>query len=215
MATKPKPGRPAGVRNSDTQDRIVRSACELFARNGIGGTSNQQLAKKARVTPAMIHYYFKRREDLYKAVMEYSFGFAREQLLQAGSLEEWVHTFHDNLTRHPWKPHLIIREVIPHGGQLQAYFLKHVGPAIFGSIRTQMVDTAKTNNLGKDFDIERHVILLMGMLVYPFIGREIAEKITGKTFNETMMINFREDALALFEAGIKARTLSGTKGARP
>lgn len=201
-----QPGRPAGSRNTDTQDRIIRCACELFARHGIKGTSNQMLAGKARVTPAMIHYYFKRREDLYKAIMEHAFSFARDELMQAQSLEQWVSIFHEHLIRNPWIPHLMIREVIPHGGKLQPYFLNHIGPSIFASIREQMISEAWSKNLGKDFDLERHIVLLMGMLVYPFIGREIVEKITATKFNDGIMVKFREDALSLFEAGVRART---------
>lgn len=201
-----QPGRPSGARNSGTQDRILRVACELFARHGIKGTSNQMLAAKARVTPAMIHYYFKRRDDLHKAVMEHAFGFARDTLLQAKSLDQWVRLFHEHLMLHPWLPHLMLREVIPHGGQLQPYFLKHIGPTVFGSIREQMIVEARNNSLGKEFDIERHVVLLMGMLVYPFIGRDIAEKVTQRKFTDEMMVKFREDALALFNAGLQART---------
>ena len=206
-----QPGRPAGRKNTDTQEKIVQEACLLFARQGIKGTSNQMLADKARVTPAMIHYYFKQRDDLYKAVMDHAFSFVQEKLVHAKSLDHWVRIFHENLIQHPWIPHLMIREVIPHGGQLQPYFLKHIGPATFGSMREQMIAESWNNSLGPGFDIERHIMLLMAMLVYPFIGREIAETLTGRQFNDEMMVNFREDALALFEAGITARA-SAAKG---
>lgn len=217
MSIKPprsKPGRPAGSSNNDTRERIVRVACEQFARHGIKGTSNQMLASKARVTPAMIHYYFKRRDALYQAVMQHAFGFLMDKLVQVDSLEHWVRIFHEHLIRHPWIPHLMIREVISHGGVLQPYFLKHVGPHVFGTLREQLMAESWNHSLGKNFDIERHAMLLMGMLVYPFIGREIAEKVTARKFDDDMMISFREEALAMFNAGIKASARTASKGAK-
>jgi AcrR family transcriptional regulator len=60
-----RPGRPAG--NSDTRDRILASARELFARNGIGNTSIRAVAAAAGVDSALVHHYFGTKEKLFAA----------------------------------------------------------------------------------------------------------------------------------------------------
>lgn len=60
-------GRPAG--NSDTRDRILESARELFARNGIRNTSIRAVAAAAGVDSALVHHYFGTKEKLFAAAV--------------------------------------------------------------------------------------------------------------------------------------------------
>ncbi|ORW04834.1 TetR family transcriptional regulator [Mycobacterium kyorinense] len=60
-------GRPAGV--SDTRDRILKSARELFARNGIHQTSIRAVAAAAGVDSALVHHYYGTKEKLFAAAV--------------------------------------------------------------------------------------------------------------------------------------------------
>lgn len=62
-----KPGRPAG--NSNTRGRILDSARELFARNGINNTSIRAVAAAAGVDSALVHHYFGTKEKLFAAAV--------------------------------------------------------------------------------------------------------------------------------------------------
>jgi AcrR family transcriptional regulator len=64
---KRRPGRPAG--SSDTRERILVSARELFARNGIGHTSIRAVATAAGVDSALVHHYFGTKEKLFAAAV--------------------------------------------------------------------------------------------------------------------------------------------------
>ncbi|OBJ19149.1 TetR family transcriptional regulator [Mycobacterium colombiense] len=60
-------GRPVG--NSGTRDRILDSARELFARNGIRNTSIRAVAAAAGVDSALVHHYFGTKEKLFAAAV--------------------------------------------------------------------------------------------------------------------------------------------------
>lgn len=60
-------GRPAG--NSGSRDRILVSARELFARNGIRNTSIRAVAAAAGVDSALVHHYFGTKEKLFAAAV--------------------------------------------------------------------------------------------------------------------------------------------------
>jgi AcrR family transcriptional regulator len=62
-----RPGRPAG--NSDTRERILVSARELFARNGIDRTSIRAVAAAAGVDAALVHHYFGTKQELFAAAI--------------------------------------------------------------------------------------------------------------------------------------------------
>lgn len=62
-----RPGRPAGP--SDRRERILASARELFARNGIDKTSIRAIAADAGVDAALVHHYFGTKTQLFAAAI--------------------------------------------------------------------------------------------------------------------------------------------------
>jgi AcrR family transcriptional regulator len=204
MARTPRPGRPARDSAPDACESIVASACLHYARHGIKGSSNRQIAADAKVTAAMVHYYFKRKEDLHLAVLHATFDPLVAAVAEVDSLEAWVFAFHAHLSATPWLPYLMIREVLPQNGELRGFFLKQFAPRLFGFLRGMVDKEAKRLKAPKQLDIDRHVVLLMGMLVYPFLGLEIAQNVTGRKFDRKMLEGFRDDALALFQRGMQA-----------
>jgi AcrR family transcriptional regulator len=62
-----RPGRPAGT--SDTRERILASARELFAQNGIDKTSIRAVAAAAGVDPALVHHYYGTKQQLFAAAI--------------------------------------------------------------------------------------------------------------------------------------------------
>ncbi|MCW2731776.1 MAG: TetR family transcriptional regulator [Mycobacterium sp.] len=65
--SRKRPGRPPGT--SDTRDRILENARELFARNGIGNTSIRAIAAASGVDSALVHHYFGTKEQLFAAAV--------------------------------------------------------------------------------------------------------------------------------------------------
>lgn len=63
-----RPGRPAG-NTSDTRERILTNARELFARNGIDKTSIRTIAAAAGVDSALVHHYFGTKQQLFAAAI--------------------------------------------------------------------------------------------------------------------------------------------------
>ncbi|TCL05816.1 TetR/AcrR family transcriptional regulator [Sodalis ligni] len=55
------------ARGSETRQRIIDSAIELFGESGYESTSTRQIAKKAGVNPPALQYYFDNKEGLYIA----------------------------------------------------------------------------------------------------------------------------------------------------
>jgi AcrR family transcriptional regulator len=66
-ATRKRPGRPPG--SSDTRERILASARELFARNGLDKTSMRAVAAGADVDAALVHHYFGTKRELFVAAI--------------------------------------------------------------------------------------------------------------------------------------------------
>jgi AcrR family transcriptional regulator len=74
MARKPAPA------GSDRRQQILDAALALFAEQGLEGATSKDIAERAEVTHGLIYFYFKTKEDLFKAAFEYALECALEQL---------------------------------------------------------------------------------------------------------------------------------------
>ncbi len=63
-------GRPRDGNPAETRREILRAAEESFAAAGFSGATTRQVAAKAGVNVATLHYHFGTKEGLYRAVLE-------------------------------------------------------------------------------------------------------------------------------------------------
>jgi AcrR family transcriptional regulator len=60
--------RPRGSQGSQTRERILEVAQELFTRQGYDKTSLRDIADRLQITKAALYYYFERKEDILIAL---------------------------------------------------------------------------------------------------------------------------------------------------
>ena len=77
--------------SEDTRERLLNAAEQLFAEQGISGTSLRALTKAAKVNLAAVHYHFGNKEGLLDAVVERrATAMNRERLRDLDELERAV-----------------------------------------------------------------------------------------------------------------------------
>jgi len=130
--TKRSPGRPVTGVDGDARDHLLSAATELFAGQGVAATTFAAIAKRAGLTPAMMHYYFNDREHLLDCVVEEKIApliasvwspvqpNASPEDLIRGVVERLV----AGVERNPWIPSTWMREVLNEGGLLRSRVLR-------------------------------------------------------------------------------------------
>src|SRR5438034_1173800 len=120
--TRQRTRTPAVPRDRDTEGRILDAAHAVFVRRGTAGARMQEIAAEAGVNQALLHYYFRSKEQLAQA----AFSSAASQFMPAvidvmasdGELEDKVARVIalelDHLSRVPFLPGYIIGEVNHH-----------------------------------------------------------------------------------------------------
>jgi AcrR family transcriptional regulator len=63
------PRRP-GPPTEDRRTQILEAALKVFAAKGFKGATNQDIAKEAGISPGLLYWYFKSKEDLFFAILE-------------------------------------------------------------------------------------------------------------------------------------------------
>jgi TetR/AcrR family transcriptional regulator len=67
------PTRTQAERADRTRARILNAAVRQFSASGLAGARTEQIADEAGVNKALLYYYYKSKEDLYAAALEFVF----------------------------------------------------------------------------------------------------------------------------------------------
>lgn len=151
-----RPGRPPRPDNATARANLLDLATQLFAAQGVAATTIANIAQRAGVTPAMLHYYFKSRDQLIDAVVlerivpVIGYVWAPVPLEPGGAavgpaaggtpaaplpdpvsaargfITEIVGRVVQSATEKPWLPSLWMHEVVNEGGQLRDRVLRHL-----------------------------------------------------------------------------------------
>jgi AcrR family transcriptional regulator len=88
------------MEKSGKRQEIIKSAIEVFARNGFRGTTTRDLAAHAEVNEAIIFRHFNTKQELYRAILEQKLSQGHDarweeirQLARAGNDEEFLESF--------------------------------------------------------------------------------------------------------------------------
>jgi TetR/AcrR family transcriptional regulator len=127
-------GRPVGSTGRDTRDLIISKAVRLFADHGVAATTFATIAKRAGLTPAMMHYYFRDRDQLLDAVVDERLAPVVAKVwnpIQAGEnpgdmVRNFVHCLLSEINTKPWISPTWIREVLNEGGLLRSRMLRRI-----------------------------------------------------------------------------------------
>jgi AcrR family transcriptional regulator len=125
-------GRPPQGSAVDARTELLDAALIQFADRGVAGTTFAQIAARAGVTPAMVHYYFKSRDRLLDAVAEERLRKIVTGVWSPVAETDEVAPMLRGLVRrilaatelNPWLPSLWLREVVSEGGQLRDRLMK-------------------------------------------------------------------------------------------
>lgn len=159
-----------------TEAKILDAAHAVFMRSGTAGARMHEIAEEAGVNKALLHYYFRGKEQLSQAVFRRAAGefFPRVFGILASELplEEKVRTVVDRdidfLSRHPYLPAYIISEVHHHPERM-AGLMKEFNTLSLDVLQAQLDQGAAEGRL-RPIRAEHAVLNLVGMIVFPFVA---------------------------------------------
>jgi len=163
-----------GIQNSSTEKRILNAAMEEFADKGFFGARTQTIADAAGINKAMLHYYFRSKDNLYRTVLKTVFNKVFSQLkeiiFQESSIETRlnliVDLYLDTFFQNPKLIYLMLRELVD-GGERLEQVLKDFNELNLTPFK--LLDQA-----AEDFEISREELLhlfisTISMCLFPLI----------------------------------------------
>lgn len=179
-----RPGRPAESRG-DQRERLLDATAALIGRNGVSGTTLVAVARRARVTPALVHYYFGSKSRLVDALFSERIAPAMQRIgaaIAAGDaiarLPQIVEGCIQTLSAAPWLPPILAREVLSEGGALRARFIEHARPVI-GRVPPMIAAAQHGGVLRRDLDPRLVLLSVLSAVVYPILAAPIWREVLG------------------------------------
>ena len=175
--------------DSTTEEKIYDAARRIFVLKGMEGARMQEIADEAGMNKALLHYYFRSKENLFKAVFKDIFTKfflkVKDTLFSDIPSKEKMVVFIDNyidlIQANPYVPQFIINEINRDPKVLKTLmFESGIEPQ---KIHELFFNEVQSNNLSK-LDPRHIVISLLGMLIFPFVARPLLQMVYFKDDTE-------------------------------
>jgi len=103
----------------NTEQKILDAAKDVFQQKGMTGARMQEIADKAGINKALLHYYYRTKEKLFEKVFEIAFSLfiprVKDMMSSDRPIFEKIDFFVENylnlLQKHPYIPAFIISEL--------------------------------------------------------------------------------------------------------
>jgi AcrR family transcriptional regulator len=216
MDRKPirSPGRPANSRG-DQRERLLDAAIALFSRQSIAETSLRAVARRAHVTPALVHYYFGTREQLVDAlvverILPLVLGVGAKLVESSGDPRDLVRTFVTTiiatLADNPWLPPIWVREVLTENGALRERLMTEIAPNIAPELARRLAEAQRLGLLNPGLDPKLTVVSLIGLTIFPLASQSIWRRLLDADDIDANALV--EHTLALLASGLGAAPAS-------
>lgn len=177
MERKPDP-----KTEQDTERRIMEAAAKVFVKKGRLGASMQDIADEAGINRTLLHYYFRSKEKLFDTIFgKLTAGLFPSLVMTLASdrpiLEKigaFAESYANLLNENPFLPVFVFQELSLNPDRMIG-MIRSLGirPEItLGALRKEMEDAGLGN-----MDPRHLFANMMGMVIFPYIGRPIFQVI--------------------------------------
>jgi AcrR family transcriptional regulator len=145
------------AKNTAAEQNILEAAEKVFLDKGYAGAKTTEIAKRAGVNHAMLHYYFRTKENLFNQVFEQKAGLFLDTFRDAFRLDlpftekikRSVEMHFDKIGENPKVPMFVLREIV--ASREKRDFIMHriipAAAAVFGELESVIHEETATGNI--------------------------------------------------------------------
>lgn len=169
----------------DTRERILQAALEEFADKGKDGARMQGIADRAEVNKALLHYYFRSKDELYHEVIRDFLSQVLENITHVqpnpadmeGTIKAVIDAYMGMIHENPKFPRIMLRQMLD-GESLDTFFDKifpaeGIVPLRDNALAT--IQTLQSRGVLRDVDPRACLLMLLGSMVFYFVGLPLAQ----------------------------------------
>lgn len=164
---------------ANTEQLILEAAEQEFFAKGLDGARTTVIAEKAGVTHAMLHYYFRKKEQLFERIVTKNISLLAQTMTAAlgdpdmpivERLKSGIASHFDLIAANPQLPRFFLNEVLsrPEHYHLLYERIKEVGDKLFADLQKDADEAAQRGEIER-VDVRMLFISLISLNVFPFI----------------------------------------------
>ena len=177
-------------RSVQTKEQAILEAAEReFLRKGFDGARTTSIAKAAGVTHAMLHYYFRTKENIFERILDEKMRLMGESVTMAFGLpglpleerlKEGISRHFDFLAANPDFPRFIVNEVTTNPERYEL-LRQHIQPIVTMLVGTTQRELDEAAGRGEMVSMDvRHLMLdILSLNVFSFIAYPIILPLIG------------------------------------
>jgi AcrR family transcriptional regulator len=200
--------------SSDTESRILEAAREVFLKKGHDGARMQEIADLAGINKALLHYYFRSKEKLFRLIFRREIFLMLDNIFSSISvsdscyefIKKFVHEYLKNISTRRNVMRFILWELENSADELADWFIEAFQKRGFeGNPVVLRVEKAIAEGEIRPVEPTNFVLSLLGMCVFPFVAAPLLKRILpGFSLNGRSSLDKREKAITdLIWQGIK------------
>jgi TetR/AcrR family transcriptional regulator len=201
-----------------TEDKIFQAAMEVFIRKGPDGAKMHEIASQAGINKALLHYYFRSKENLYFKIFQTVFlhffseleKVYNEKLSLKTQLHAFINAYVNLLDKNHRIPLFIARELSQGGNTVSRIVTESLaqGKIRLPELLVSMLERAKRKGEIIDIDSRHFIMTLIGASIFFFVAEPIVFSILPReeSFNRKHFLAQRKRAIFdVLYYGIKPR----------
>src|ERR1700675_4961047 len=173
------------ARDLSTARRIVATAEDIFAEQGLAGARMDEIARVAKVNKALLYYYFRSKEELYRFVLETLLSQLSTKVGNAGAeapsprkrLSAVVDHFFDFVVAHPNYPRLMQREIMSRGPNMGWIVAEYYRPLHARLVR--LIEDGIAAGEFRRVDARNAAVTVTSILVHYFAAAPVLRSVLG------------------------------------
>jgi TetR/AcrR family transcriptional regulator len=172
-------------KDETTEQKILAAAKEVFLEQGMSGARMQDIADRAGINKALLHYYFRSKDKLFEVVYNEA---AAQFLPRVGVLfqmemplfekiEKFVSTYIDLLIENPYIPMFVLNEMHKDPNFPVTKIWGNGPPPVH--LLLKQIETEMQNGHIKPIQPMQLMLNMVSMCIFPFIARPMVKLVFG------------------------------------
>jgi AcrR family transcriptional regulator len=168
-----------------TEQRIFDAAREVFIQKGLDGAKMQEIADKAGINKALLHYYYRSKDKLYEMVARAVINRAipamrtiiESELPLEAKINRFVDSYIDIISRNPFIPVFIISEINKHPDKFFETILPQELPK--PDVFFRQIEAAIQEGTIAPVKPQHLLVNMISLCVFPFLGKPMIRMVLG------------------------------------
>lgn len=176
-----------GSQQLTTEERIIRAAEAVFTSRGKSGGRMRDIAERAGINQALLHYYFRSKDLLFDEVFRRVlprvfpgvFTILNEEIPLFEKIEKFIHSYIGAIEEHPEFPMFIIQALGNYPVEYADAIVSTLQDIGFNPVEKIEIDVRREIEAGRIREIDpRHLMVnMISLSVFPFLARPMIERI--------------------------------------